>query len=124
MLSKVRVSLSVLRLRQLAQYTLTKCNSSNLSYKHNAGSTPLVPLTFGKLLEESNKKYGNREAVVSCHQNMRFTFSEVFTQANELAAGFQAIGLKKGDMVGIWAPNYAEWYITFLACARAGLVVV
>lgn len=62
--------------------------------------------------------------MISCHQNLRYTFREVLKQANELAAGFQAIGLQKGDMLGLWAPNLAEWYISKMACARAGLVMV
>ena len=46
------------------------------------------------------------------------------TQANQLAAGFVALKLKRGDRVGIWGPNSYEWTLTQWAAARAGLVLV
>lgn len=45
-------------------------------------------------------------------------------QVNRLASGFINIGLNKGDRIGIWSPNSANWYITLLAAAKAGLVSV
>lgn len=34
------------------------------------------------------------------------------------------IGLKKGDRIGIWSPNSAQWYLTMLAAAKVGLISV
>jgi acyl-CoA synthetase (AMP-forming)/AMP-acid ligase II len=45
-------------------------------------------------------------------------------EADKLAAGFRTLGLEKNDRVGLWAPNLVEWYITKLACARSGLIMV
>lgn len=45
-------------------------------------------------------------------------------QADRLAAGFAALGLKPGDRLGVWAPNVAEWYLTHMASARGGFVLV
>ena len=45
-------------------------------------------------------------------------------QVNDLAAGLVAMGLKKGDRVGMWGPNIREWVITQFATAKAGLVLV
>ncbi len=45
-------------------------------------------------------------------------------KVNQLASGFKNIGLNKGDRIGIWSPNSAQWYITLLAAAKAGLVSV
>ena len=48
----------------------------------------------------------------------------VWIQVNDLAAGLLAMGLKKGDRVGMWGPNTREWVITQFATAKAGLVLV
>lgn len=52
------------------------------------------------------------------------TFNEVKEKADQLAAGFQELGLKRGDRLGIWAPNNSHWFLSFYAAARAGLVTV
>lgn len=79
---------------------------------------------MGKLLEETARKYGDRPAIISRYQNQSLTFQEVLTKADKLAAGFKALGLDVGDRIGIWAPNIAEWYVTHMACARGGFVLV
>lgn len=95
-----------------------------LSYLHNIGKDPLRALTIGYLLEITANKYPNREAIVSVEQNQRLTFQELFDNADKLAAGLNVLGIKKGDRLGIWAPNLVEWYVTYLACARAGILMV
>jgi acyl-CoA synthetase (AMP-forming)/AMP-acid ligase II len=65
-----------------------------------------------------------RKAIISRHQNKSLTFAEILEQADKLAAGLTKIGLQRKDRVGLWAPNLIEWYITKLACARAGLIMV
>lgn len=95
-----------------------------MSYVHNVGKEPLRPLTLGKLLEQSAQNYGDRPAVISRSQNQILTFQETLKQADKLAAGFKAIGLNVGDRIGIWAPNVIEWYLTNMACARGGFILV
>lgn len=95
-----------------------------MSYLHHIGKDPLKPLTIGLLLEQSAKKFANREALISRHQNKRITFQEILQQSDTLAAGLSKVGLKKGDRLGLWAPNLIEWHITKMACARLGLVLV
>ena len=48
----------------------------------------------------------------------------LFIQADDLAAGLLALNLKQGDRVGIWGQNHMEWILVFLACAKAGLILV
>ncbi|ERL86955.1 hypothetical protein D910_04358, partial [Dendroctonus ponderosae] len=95
-----------------------------LSYVHNHGSEPLRSLTLGQLLEQTAKKYGSRTALICRSENQKLTFQEVLDQADRLAAGFTALGLKPGDRLGVWAPNVAEWYLTHMASARGGFVLV
>jgi acyl-CoA synthetase (AMP-forming)/AMP-acid ligase II len=98
--------------------------STKLSYVHNIGEKPLRYITIGDLLEEAACKFSERKAIISRHQNKSLTFAEILVQADKLAAGLTKIGLQRKDRVGLWAPNLIEWYITKLACARAGLIMV
>lgn len=79
---------------------------------------------LGQQLALTADKFGDREAVVSCHENVRLTYSQVLTKADKLAAAFDNLGLVRGDRVGIWAPNIANWFVTMMAAARAGLILV
>lgn len=91
---------------------------------HQPGKEPLRHWTVGQLVFKSSEKWNDREALVSTHQNQRFTFHEVKEHVTKLAAGFLNIGLKPGDAIGIWGSNTWEWYMTSLAANMAGLVVV
>ena len=75
-------------------------------------------------MEESESKFGDRNAVISRDKKKSLTFSQVLVEADKLAAGLKSLGLEKNDRVGIWAPNLVEWYVTKMACARAGLIMV
>jgi len=96
------------------------------SFSHVKGiDTPaLLDHTIGRALTIAAKTYGGREALVSVHQNVRLTYQELETKAQELAVGFLALGLKPGDRIGIWAPNCVEWTLTQFATAKAGLILV
>ncbi len=93
---------------------------------HACGSTapPLQECTIGQALDATVARHGDREALVVPHQGVRWTWRQLADKADAVAAGLLAMGLQPGDRVGIWAPNCAEWVLTQLATARAGLVLV
>ncbi|XP_060529031.1 medium-chain acyl-CoA ligase ACSF2, mitochondrial-like [Cylas formicarius] len=95
-----------------------------ISYIHNVGKQPLKPLTLGQLIEECCTTYPNVTAIISKHQNQELSYLQALDRADRLAAGLKSLGLNNGDRVAIWAPNCIEWYITHMACARAGFVLV
>jgi fatty-acyl-CoA synthase len=97
---------------------------TELSQVWGATDQPLWDKTIGQMLDETVAKYGEREALVSCHQNIRWTYDEFQGEVNKVTAGFIALGLVKGDRVGIWSPNNAEWVVTQFATAKAGLILV
>uniref|UniRef100_T1H2B9 AMP-dependent synthetase/ligase domain-containing protein n=1 Tax=Megaselia scalaris TaxID=36166 RepID=T1H2B9_MEGSC len=100
----------------------------SLSYKkcyfHQPGTAPLIYRNIGQQLDLSAKEFSNVEAVVACSEGKRLTYTELNAQVSKLGAGFLKLGLKPGDALGIWAPNYLHWYISMLAAARIGLVTV
>jgi fatty-acyl-CoA synthase len=94
------------------------------SYVHGSGSTPLLGETIGASLNRTAARLGDRDALVCCHQNLRYTYSELLQQANRAARGLLALGVARGDRVGIWSPNTAEWVITQYAAAKVGAILV
>ena len=43
---------------------------------------------------------------------------------DQIAKGLIALGLQKGDRVGIYSPNKAEWTLLQFAASRADLILV
>ena len=84
----------------------------------------LLDKTIGQQLRETASRFGSRQALISRHQAVRLTWSELDQQTSAWAAGLLALGLVPGDRVGIWSANCVEWVLLQLACARAGLVLV
>ncbi|MCK4269060.1 MAG: AMP-binding protein [Methanogenium sp.] len=97
---------------------------ANISYANGTSSIPLIGETIGKMLERISNSYPNNEALVSVDQNIRWTYSEFLEKVDEVALSLMAIGVNKGDRVGIWALNYAEWVVVQFASARCGAIMV
>ncbi|WGF88698.1 AMP-binding protein [Marinivivus vitaminiproducens] len=97
---------------------------AELSYVHGACDVPLIGRTIGQYLDEVALRWGDCEAIVARHQDVRWTYRELVAQADRLASGLLALGLEPGDRVGIWSQNTTEWLLTQLGTARAGLILV
>jgi fatty-acyl-CoA synthase len=93
---------------------------------HVAGATdrPLLDATIPAFLAEVVRRHGERPAAVFRQTGDRWTYDQLRRRADRLAAGLLALGLYKGDRIGIWSPNRPEWLITQFATARIGLVLV
>jgi fatty-acyl-CoA synthase len=94
------------------------------SYASSVAAEPLIGETIGENLERAVARFGEREALVVRHQDVRLTYAELDEQVNALARGLLAAGLEKGDRLGIWAPNRAEWVLVQFATAKAGVILV
>src|SRR5579859_1025638 len=94
------------------------------SYIHGASPTPLLGETIGENLRRTVARVPNAEALVVRHQNYRATYAELWDQTTRAARGLLARGVRKGDRVGIWSPNRAEWVIIQYATARIGAILV
>ena len=102
-----------------------KGNSLNSnSYVCGISSEPLLYKTIGQALEEAARAYPEHEALVDCRQDVRLTYAELDQSVNNVAGRLYTLGVAKGDRVGIWSPNNAQWVLTQLACARIGAVLV
>jgi fatty-acyl-CoA synthase len=99
-------------------------STPSFSYAHGASNTQLLGETIGANLERTVARVPNHDALVSVHQNLRYTYREFNEAVNQLAKGLLARGLAKGDRVGVWSPNYAEWAFTQYATAKIGVILV
>ena len=97
---------------------------SGLSYVSGVGTQPLLGETIGACFDRIVKRFGEREALVVRHQNIRWTYRELQRRTNNLAVALLRLGLNPGERIGIWSQNNAEWLLAQLATAKAGLILV
>jgi fatty-acyl-CoA synthase len=98
--------------------------SKELSHAVGATHPPLIEQTIGRCFEAVAGRLPDHEALVSCQQGLRYTYSQLNREANRLASALLGVGLRTGDRVGIWSHNNAQWLLTQLATAKVGIVLV
>jgi fatty-acyl-CoA synthase len=95
-----------------------------LSYASGTSSVPLLGDTVGGDFDRTVSRFGAREALVECRTGRRWTYAELAAEVDALALGLRGAGVGKGDRVGVWAPNRAEWVFTQYATAKLGAILV
>ena len=94
------------------------------SYVSGISEVPLLGTTIGRSLDLAARRWGEREALVSPSHGVRWTWRGFAEKVDALAAGFLALGLERGERIGIWSLNRPEWTLTQFAAAKAGLILV
>ncbi|SFP47172.1 fatty-acyl-CoA synthase [Amycolatopsis arida] len=94
------------------------------SYASGISATPLLGDTIGDNLDRTVATYPDREALVDWATGRRWTYRELAAEVDALALGLLDLGIGRGDRVGIWAPNCAEWTFTQYATAKIGAILV
>ena len=94
------------------------------SYASGTSATPLLGETIGANLERTVARFGDREALVEVWTGRRWTYAELDRDVDAVACALLAAGIAKGDRVGIWSPNCAEWVLLQYATAKAGVILV
>ncbi len=94
------------------------------SYAAGETTQPLLEETIGANFERTVAERGAAEALVERASGRRWSWTELDADVDACARGLLAAGIAKGDRVGIWAPNCAEWTITQYATAKIGAVLV
>jgi len=94
------------------------------SYAAGETTQALLEETIGANFERTVAAYADREALVEVASGRRWTWAELDRDVDALARGLLAAGIAKGDRVGIWAPNCAEWTLTQYATAKIGAILV
>ncbi|MGY1639701.1 AMP-binding protein [Geodermatophilus sp. SYSU D00703] len=94
------------------------------SYSSGTSTVPLLGDTIGANLDRTAARVGDHEALVECATGRRFTYPQFVAEVDAVALGLDALGVGKGDRVGIWAPNCAEWAFVQFATAKLGAILV
>ncbi len=94
------------------------------SYARGETEPALLEETIGANFERIAAAHPDREALVEVASGRRWTWQELNDDVDALARGLLAAGIEKGDRVGVWAPNCAEWTLTQYATAKVGAILV
>ena len=100
-----------------------------LSYVSGATDDPLRFRTIPQLLDRAEAKYGSRDAVIFAasapgQSAVTLSWYDLRKRADEVAAALLALGIRRGNRVGIWSPNRVEWLLAQFGTARIGAVLV
>ena len=95
-----------------------------LSYSNGSSNTALIGETISAYFDKIVAQFPEKEAIVVRHQKIRYNYLEFKKVVDRFAAGLIQLGVKKGERVGIWSPNNAEWLITQFATAKIGAILV
>ena len=94
------------------------------SYTSGISTVPLLGDTIGANLDRTAARVGDHEALVECATGRRWTYPQLVADVDAFALGLHELGIAKGDRVGIWAPNCAEWVLVQYGTAKLGVVLV
>jgi fatty-acyl-CoA synthase len=94
------------------------------SYTSGTSERPLLGTTIGDMFDDTAARYPDSEALVSCHQGLRYSYRELKAEVDRCARALIGLGLEKGQRIGIWAPNCAEWTIVQFATSKLGAILV
>jgi fatty-acyl-CoA synthase len=94
------------------------------SYSSGISQAPLLGDTIGDNFDRTALAFPDRDALVDRAAGTRWSYRELAADVNALALGLLDLGIVKGDRVGIWAPNCAEWTLTQYATAKIGAILV
>ena len=94
------------------------------SYDAGPTEVPIIEETIGANFERTAAEHPDIEALVDVAQGLRWTYRELNDEIDVVARGLLGRGIAKGDRVGIWSPNRAEWTIVQYATAKIGAILV
>src|SRR6476659_1704743 len=94
------------------------------SYASGTSDVPLLGDTIGDNFDRVVAAQPDHEAMVDVPSGRRWTYAQMREDVDTVALGLLAAGLGKGDRVGIWAPNVAEWTLVQYATAKIGVILV
>ncbi len=101
-----------------------KSGLQQLSYASGTGDLALLGITIGDMFDRTATNYPDNDALISRHQGLRLTYCDLQAEVNRFARGLMKLGLEKGQRIGIWSPNNAEWVITQFATSKIGTILV
>jgi fatty-acyl-CoA synthase len=102
----------------------TTMTVSERSYASGPSDLPLIGRTIGEDLERTVVCQSEHEALVDVPARRRWSYKQLDEAVDRVATALLQLGIAKGDRVGIWSPNCAEWVFVQYATAKVGAVLV
>ncbi|MCX6465322.1 MAG: AMP-binding protein [Pseudonocardiales bacterium] len=94
------------------------------SYASGTSDTPLLGDTIGDDFDRTAAAYPDGDALVEVQTGRRWTYAQLREEVDAVAMGLIAAGVEKGERLGIWSPNVAEWTLVQYATAKLGVILV
>lgn len=94
------------------------------SYVSGPAEKALLGITIGEMLDKIVQQYPEEIALIVHHQNIKWNYQTFNRRVMEVARALMAMGIEKGDRVGIWSLNNSEWVLTQFATAKIGAILV
>src|SRR4051794_14976001 len=94
------------------------------SYSHGVSNTPILGETIAQNFDRACVNFAANDAIVGLHENKRLTYAQLHAEVVRAARALIALGIDKGERVGIWATNRTEWTIVQFATAKIGAILV
>src|SRR5262245_34135214 len=81
-------------------------------------------LTFADVLARTAARFGDHDAPVLAQLGHHRTYGQFQADVRRLARALMALGVRRGEHIGIWATNWPQWIVTQFAAAHVGAVLV
>ncbi|HVE13024.1 MAG TPA: AMP-binding protein, partial [Elusimicrobiota bacterium] len=81
-------------------------------------------LTIPEVLERTAARFGPRDALVFPELRYRKPWTQLLADVRRTARALMALGVEKGEHVGVWSTNWPQWVVLQFACAEIGAVLV
>src|SRR5262245_2013815 len=81
-------------------------------------------LTFSQALARTVERFGDHDALVFPQLGYRRSYAAFQADVREAARALLALGIQRGEHVGIWATSWPQWVVLQLATAHIGAVLV
>jgi fatty-acyl-CoA synthase len=94
------------------------------AYARGPETAPLLEETIGANLDRTIARWPDRDALVSCAEDVRLSWHELGQSVDEVARALLGAGMRTGDRLGVWSPNRHEWTLVQYATARLGVILV
>ena len=100
-----------------------------LAYTAGDTDVPLLEETIGDNFERIVARFPYQDALIEAaavpgEEARRWSYTKLNDDVDRVARALLALGVAKGERIGIWSPNCAEWTILQYATAKVGAILV
>ncbi len=95
-----------------------------MSYYHHASAEPFIYRTVGEQLDIMTEKFPERECLVFCEEEKRYTYASLHAEVTRFAQILLSLGFNVGDRLGVWLPTISHNICVTFAAAKVGVIKV